>query len=193
MIFIPSFMKNRQLFKKLWSCRWGVTMYLNCGRQRTYCSSPSWYVTTEKHGGMISTGETPDSSTRALWQSYKQCHLIAKQEKLGKKTTNFALLSISFILRRVFSHAVKSYYVYTMLGPTLQRYTFSWEYKGASSPRSWRASKPTNKQNLTIWSRRLNSPLKEGVLWIFTALKIPLLLAGFKPTHFESNGKHGNN
>jgi hypothetical protein len=26
----------------------------------------------EIHGGMISTGKTPDSSTRALWQSYQQ-------------------------------------------------------------------------------------------------------------------------
>jgi hypothetical protein len=38
----------------------------------------------ENHGGMISTEETPNSSTRALWQSYQQSYLVAKQEVLGK-------------------------------------------------------------------------------------------------------------
>jgi hypothetical protein len=38
----------------------------------------------EDHGGMISVGKTPDLSIRALWQSYQQSHLVAKQEELGK-------------------------------------------------------------------------------------------------------------
>jgi hypothetical protein len=40
----------------------------------------------ENNGGMISTRETPDLSTRALWQSYQQSHLVAKQEELAKET-----------------------------------------------------------------------------------------------------------
>jgi hypothetical protein len=38
---------------------------------------------TENHGGMIKTGKTPDSPTRALWQPNQQSHLIANQEELG--------------------------------------------------------------------------------------------------------------
>jgi hypothetical protein len=35
-------------------------------------------------------GKTPDLSTRALWQSYQQSHLVAKQDELPKEI-NFAL------------------------------------------------------------------------------------------------------
>jgi hypothetical protein len=66
-----------------------------------------------KHGEMIPTGETPGSFTIALCKSYQQIHPVGKQEKLGKKK-NFVLRSISFILRRVIEHAVKSYDI----GPT---------------------------------------------------------------------------
>jgi hypothetical protein len=38
-------------------CRWSETMSLNCGHQLAYCSSPSWYMSIESHGGMILTGE----------------------------------------------------------------------------------------------------------------------------------------
>jgi hypothetical protein len=41
---------------------------------------PSWYMSMENHDGMLSAGESPDSSSRALWQSYQQNHLVAKQE-----------------------------------------------------------------------------------------------------------------
>jgi hypothetical protein len=44
--------------KRLWSCRWGKTVALNCGYQRAYCSSPTWYMGVESNGGMILTGET---------------------------------------------------------------------------------------------------------------------------------------
>jgi hypothetical protein len=36
-------------------------------------------------------GKTPDSSTTALWQSYQQSHLVAKQEELSKEIMNLAL------------------------------------------------------------------------------------------------------
>jgi hypothetical protein len=58
-----------------WACRWSESMSLNCGHQRAYCSSPgyiwAWRTMVEK--------ETPDSSTRALWQSYQQIHLVASR------------------------------------------------------------------------------------------------------------------
>jgi hypothetical protein len=37
------------------------------------------------------TGQNSKSSTTALWQSYQQCHLVAKQEELAKQIINFAL------------------------------------------------------------------------------------------------------
>jgi hypothetical protein len=51
--------------------------------------------------------KTPDSSTRALWQSYHQRKRVT-QEGLAKKIINFALRRISFILRRLLYHAIKS-------------------------------------------------------------------------------------
>jgi hypothetical protein len=38
----------------------------------------------EKHGKMTSTGETPDYSTKGLWKSYHQSHLVANHEELAK-------------------------------------------------------------------------------------------------------------
>jgi hypothetical protein len=37
----------------------------------------------EKNSGMISAGKTLDSSTRAIWQYYRQSHLAANKEELG--------------------------------------------------------------------------------------------------------------
>jgi hypothetical protein len=50
----------------------GWTKSQNCGHQQACCSYLRWYTSTQDHCGMISTRETPDSSTRALWQSYQQ-------------------------------------------------------------------------------------------------------------------------
>jgi hypothetical protein len=47
------------------------------------------------HGGIISTRETPDSSIRALWKSFQQSNLVAKQEKLGDGNDEFVPRSIS--------------------------------------------------------------------------------------------------
>jgi hypothetical protein len=33
---------------------------LNCGHQLAYCSSPRWYMSMEKHGGIILTGEAKE-------------------------------------------------------------------------------------------------------------------------------------
>jgi hypothetical protein len=62
---------------------WGETCQ-NRGHQRACCSSSRWYVSTESNSGMISTGETPDSSTRALWKFYQQSHLVAKRKEHGE-------------------------------------------------------------------------------------------------------------
>jgi hypothetical protein len=39
---------------------------------------------------MISTRETPDSSTRALWQSFQHGNIIVQQEGLAKEMMNFS-------------------------------------------------------------------------------------------------------
>jgi hypothetical protein len=51
----------------------------------------------ENHGGMILAEETPDLSTRALWQFY---HLVAGQEERGKGDDGFSL-------RNIFVHTSK--------------------------------------------------------------------------------------
>jgi hypothetical protein len=56
-------------------------------------------MSLENHGGTISSGETPDSSIRALWLSY-QSYLVASQEDLGEENYGCGLRNISFILRR---------------------------------------------------------------------------------------------
>jgi hypothetical protein len=51
----------------------------------------------EDHGGMISTGKTPDSFTRALWKLYKHVLLVAEQYKMAKEVMNLAYdLSLSY-------------------------------------------------------------------------------------------------
>jgi hypothetical protein len=53
-------------------------------------------MSMKNHGGMISTGETPDSSTRALWEFYRTSHLVTKQEEIAKEM-NFAYeISVSY-------------------------------------------------------------------------------------------------
>jgi hypothetical protein len=73
-------------------CSWGETMSLKCSHQLAYWSSPgntwAWRIMVEWY----QQGETPDSATRALCQSYEQSHLVAKQEKLGKGNYEFGLM-----------------------------------------------------------------------------------------------------
>jgi hypothetical protein len=53
-------------------------------------------MSVENHGEMISTGKTPDFSTRALWKSYQQNHLVAKREELGEGNDEFGLTKYYF-------------------------------------------------------------------------------------------------
>jgi hypothetical protein len=48
----------------------------------------------ENYGGIISVEETSDSSTTALWKSYQQSHLVAKQEELIKEIINFVKMAM---------------------------------------------------------------------------------------------------
>jgi hypothetical protein len=61
-------------------------------------------MSMKNHGGMISTGKTPDSSIRGLWQSYQQSRLGANQEELGEWNGKFGLQSI-------FVHTSKRYFI----------------------------------------------------------------------------------
>jgi hypothetical protein len=81
-----------------WSCWWGETTSLNCGHQQAYCSSPRWYMRTMEE--WYWQRNTPDSSTRALWQSYQQSS-TSKQEEQAKEVMNFGLLFL-FILPKWF-------------------------------------------------------------------------------------------
>jgi hypothetical protein len=51
-------------------------------------------MSMDNHGGKVWRGETPDSSTRALWLSYQQSHLLANKEELGEGNNEFNLRSI---------------------------------------------------------------------------------------------------
>jgi hypothetical protein len=59
-------------------------------------------------------GKASDSSTTAIWQSYQQSHLVAKQEDLAKEIMNLAIQSTFVHVSKVNSHTVKSYW----MGPT---------------------------------------------------------------------------
>jgi hypothetical protein len=67
---------------------------------RAYCSFPMWYISMEDHGGMISTGETPDSSTRSLWQCYEQTP--SSKSRGTWQTMNLAFENLCFTLRSDF-------------------------------------------------------------------------------------------
>jgi hypothetical protein len=75
-----------------WWCRWVETTYLIYGHQRAYSSSSRWYMSTENHGGMIST---PDSSTRPLLQSYQQSR-TSKAGETGSENYEFYLTKYLF-------------------------------------------------------------------------------------------------
>jgi hypothetical protein len=58
-------------------------------------------MSMDKYGGMMSAGGNPDSSTRALWQSYRQSHLVANRRKWAKE--------INLAVRSIFVHASKGF------------------------------------------------------------------------------------
>jgi hypothetical protein len=59
------------------SCRWGEIMSLNCGHQRTYCSSFRWYKSIKSYGGTVLIGkflrtwrETCSSATLSICHTW---------------------------------------------------------------------------------------------------------------------------
>jgi hypothetical protein len=57
---------------------------LNRGNQRGLLFIPQMNMSMERHGGRISTGETPDLSIRVVRYFYLQSHLVATQEEHGE-------------------------------------------------------------------------------------------------------------
>jgi hypothetical protein len=49
-----------------WSCRWGEKVSLNCGHKGSYCSSSRWYMSMERHGGMILTAGNRGTQRKAF-------------------------------------------------------------------------------------------------------------------------------
>jgi hypothetical protein len=91
-----------------WSGRWGETTSLNCSHQCAYCSFPRWYMNMVE---WYRQGKIPDSSSRAVWQSYQQSRLVAKQEGFGEENYAFSLQSIfvnaskgSLTCRKILQH-----------------------------------------------------------------------------------------
>jgi hypothetical protein len=63
------------------------------------------------YGGVISAGETPDSSTRALWQCYQQSHIVANKDELGEGNDEFgqtkyfcSYFQVIFISSKILRH-----------------------------------------------------------------------------------------
>jgi hypothetical protein len=83
---------------------------LNCGHQRAYCSSPSWYISMENHGGMMMSKE--ENSWFVLQNSLEILPAEtpgSKQEELAKGMRIQHCEVFLFILASVFLHTVKSY------------------------------------------------------------------------------------
>jgi hypothetical protein len=78
--------KLQNLFKDILCCsyRWDETMSLNCGHQRAYCSSSMWYISMDRHGGIISTGNSW-FSTRAVWQFFQESNLVRSRRNVAKE------------------------------------------------------------------------------------------------------------
>jgi hypothetical protein len=74
-----------------------------------------WYISMENHGGLISIWEIPESSTRGLWQSYQQSHLVAKQEGTCEENTFYLAKYLfytskgSFTCRKILRHGTDGF------------------------------------------------------------------------------------
>jgi hypothetical protein len=87
----------------------------NRGHQRVYCSFPRWYESLESHNNDddASWEKTPDSSTRALWQTYHQRHLGTRRRN-GRRSLNFAYqypryVNRSFKCRKILRHGTSGF------------------------------------------------------------------------------------
>jgi hypothetical protein len=53
-----------------------------------------WYMSVESCGGIMRQTDTPNSSTRALWQSFQQSYLVGSTRGVGEGNEEFGLLML---------------------------------------------------------------------------------------------------
>jgi hypothetical protein len=114
-MFIAIFILWRWSLSSLWSwsCR-GVRLRLWTAATNGPTVHPPGDTSTENQGGLMSVEETPDSCTRALWQSYHHSHLVASRRYVPRERLILPSKASSFIFVSDFLHAVISY----DMGPT---------------------------------------------------------------------------
>jgi hypothetical protein len=71
-------------------CSFLMLIMSRCGQQRTYCSSYHDIWARRSMAEWYRQGTTPDSSTRALWQSYEQSS-STKASQTGEENDAFWL------------------------------------------------------------------------------------------------------
>jgi hypothetical protein len=89
------------------SCRWGETTSLNCNHQPSHCSFPRWYMSREKHGGIMMSRKVMTRLSE-LSGNPTSSHL-ATSRRDGRKAWEFGLAVFLSTLANEFLHAVKSY------------------------------------------------------------------------------------
>jgi hypothetical protein len=67
---------KKHITPRSWSCQWGVRLCLWTAATNGLIIHAPGDMSMKNYGGMISAGEIPDSSTRAVWQSYQQSSSI---------------------------------------------------------------------------------------------------------------------
>jgi hypothetical protein len=100
-----------------WWSRVDETTFLNCCNQGPIVHLPGdilmWTIMVEWYRQR----RTPVSSTRVLWQSHQQNHLIATQEELGEENYDFGLRGIIpvhtskgfFTCRKILRHGASGF------------------------------------------------------------------------------------
>jgi hypothetical protein len=137
-------------------------------RHASFATVPQANVSVESHRGMISTGVTPDSSTRALRQSYRQSYLAVKREKLAKEIMNFALWSISFVLEGSFNMAKNlTTWVRQLYFPSKKKaccgflsLSAGFEHANLGSNGSSSVSKAISPTSRAIWKKKIKTTYK---------------------------------
>jgi hypothetical protein len=94
--------QQNKLFLWYRSSQWDKTTSLDCGLQRAYCLSPSWYMSMEDHSEIMQTRKNSWLVHQsALWQSYQQSHLVANRKDVCEGNDGFFTKS--------FFHTTKGY------------------------------------------------------------------------------------
>jgi vacuolar-type H+-ATPase subunit I/STV1 len=81
-----------------------VTTSLKCGYQQAYYSSPRWFMSMDKHCGMMMSTEVNS------WFVHQSSLTVLLAESFGSKEWEFGLVKyLCSYLQVIFLHAVKSY------------------------------------------------------------------------------------